>query len=90
MRTQMAILRQLYCQWESMVLEKRDKAQQSTMTTLNYLKWFSLPKEVPQVIKKILQKPNFKWVMRRQLEALEEVAKHHSTNKNRSKIIRDN
>jgi hypothetical protein len=84
------ILQQLYCKWENMVLVGRDKAQRSTMTTLNYYKWFSLPRQAQRVIKKILQRHNFKLVMPQLLMELVEVDRQLMTHKNMLRISTGN
>ncbi len=84
------ILQQIYWKWENLVLVGRDKAQQSTMTTLNYYKWFSLPKQAQRVIKKILQRHNFKLVMPQLLMELVEVDRQLMTHKNMLKISNAN
>lgn len=84
------ILQQLYCKWQIMILVGRDKAQRSTMMTLNYYKWFSLPRQVQQVFKKILQRLNLKLVMPQLLMELVEVDRELMTHKNMLKISNAN
>jgi hypothetical protein len=58
-----AMLLQLFCQWETMDLEGKNKAQPLTMTIPNFFKWCCSRKEAeepPSVTKKALRKLSYK------------------------------